>query len=120
VIALGALLSAAVDDDDCPITSNPAAGLRNLVVDPNTLKSKRLTKDKYFERDEVIDMLTTARDHFAEWYPGWALRLPNRASSVNFSGFSGAISIGGRASSTFNARGFGARRRRRRAAGIAR
>lgn len=69
VITLGALLSAAVDDDDCPITSNPAAGLRNLVVDPNSLKSKRLTKDKYFERDEVSEMLTVAREHFSEWYP---------------------------------------------------
>jgi integrase len=64
VITLGALLSAAVDDDDCPITSNPAAGLRGLVVDHKTLKSKALTKDQYFERDEVTEMLTAARDHF--------------------------------------------------------
>jgi hypothetical protein len=45
VITLSALLSAAVDDDDCAVTVNPAARLRGLLDDPNALKTKKLTKD---------------------------------------------------------------------------
>jgi len=38
--------------------------IKGLLDDPNALKSKGLTKDKYFERDEVSDMLATACEHF--------------------------------------------------------
>jgi integrase len=69
VITLSALLSAAVDDDDCPLTTNPAAGLRGLLHEPNALTRKRLSRDKYFDREEVADVLATAREHVPEWHP---------------------------------------------------
>jgi integrase len=69
VLMLGALLSAAVDDDDCPLTTNPAAGLRGLLHEPNALTRKRLSRDKYFDREEVADVLATAREHVPEWHP---------------------------------------------------
>jgi integrase len=40
-----------------------------LLDDPNALRSHKLTKDKYFERDKVPDMIATAREHFPKCYP---------------------------------------------------
>lgn len=66
---LSALLSAAVEDDDCPLQLNPAKKLIKLLRDPNESKSRRLGRDKFFERDESSALLAKAREHFPEWYP---------------------------------------------------
>ena len=67
---LSALLTSAVDDDDCPLTVHPAAGLRKKHLRPKVeeRKSKRLGKDKYFEADEVAELLATALKHFPKWH----------------------------------------------------
>ena len=66
---LSALLSAAVEDDDCPVTVNPAKRLVKLLKDPNASKSRRLKNDKFFTADEVPVLLAVAREHSPEWYP---------------------------------------------------
>lgn len=66
---LSAMLSAAVEDDESPLVVNPAKRLVKLLRDPNQSKSRRLSRDKFFTKDEVTVLLTTARQHYPEWYP---------------------------------------------------
>jgi integrase len=59
----------------------------------------------------VSDVLTVAREHFPDWYP--LVLCGFRTGSASCSGCSGAIWIGEKASSTFNAHGCAPRGRRR-------
>lgn len=51
------------------MNDNPARKLGKLLRDPNAKKSKRLSRDKYFEAEEVTKVLATAKEHFPEWHP---------------------------------------------------
>jgi integrase len=69
MITLSAMMSAAVDDDDCAVTVNPASRLVKRFQGRHDPNRQRLSKDKYFTREEVGILLGVAREHYAEWFP---------------------------------------------------